>query len=366
MLKIPLAGDMGSLHMTTIPELPYHPPPAEHLTENFTTSQKTILNLLNTKCSDSLENLKQAHALILKTGHFQDHYVAGSLVKCYANPQFGSLSTSLRVLEQVSQPNVFIWNCIIKGCLDLKEPFQAISMYYKMVISDSRPNKYTYPPLFKACTAEQSTEEGIQIHSHVVKRGLNADAHIISAAIQMYASLGRLKEAQHLFDSIGKSDVICCNAMIDGYMKSGDVKAAEELFQSMKEKSVGSWNTMFSGLCNNEMIEEAKNYFDEMPDKDEVSWSAMIDGYNKHGYSKEALEVFYQMQRDDIKPTKFVLSSALSACANVGALDPGKWIHAYIRRNKIMIDAVLGASLVDMYAKCGRLDLSWNVFERIK
>ncbi|KAL2254188.1 UNVERIFIED_CONTAM: Pentatricopeptide repeat-containing protein [Sesamum indicum] len=356
---------MGILNTSTITELPYIPSPAEpDLTEN--PSLKAILNILNTKCTDSLGNLKQAHALILKTGHFRDHYVAGSLLKCYANPKFGSLSNSLRVLEQVYEPNVFVWNCIIKGCMDLREPFKAISMYYEMAISGSRPNKYTYPPLFKACTLEQAIGEGLQIHGHVVKLGLNADVHIISAGIQMYASLGRLSEARNMLETIGKSDVICCNAMIDGYMKFGDVEAAKDLFEIVKEKRISSWNIMISGLCSNEMIAEAEKYFNEMPEKDEVSWSAMIDGYNKGGYSKEALEVFDQMQREEIKPGKFVLSSALAACANVGALDQGKWIHAYMRRSRIVVDAVLGTSLVDMYAKCGRLDLAWDVFEKIK
>ncbi|KAK4427595.1 Pentatricopeptide repeat-containing protein [Sesamum alatum] len=230
---------MGVLNTSTIIELPYHPPPAEH-DQTEIPSQKTILNILNTKCTDSLENLRQAHALILKTGHFRDHYIAGSLLKCYANPKFGSLSSSLQVLEQVYEPNVFVWNCIIKGCMDLREPFKAVSMYYKMAISGSRPNKYTYPPLFKACTLEQAIGEGLQIHSHVVKLGLNADVHIISAGIQMYASLGRLREARNLLEMIGKSDVICCNAMIDGYMKFGDVEAAKDLFEIMKEKSIGT------------------------------------------------------------------------------------------------------------------------------
>ncbi|KAK6159801.1 hypothetical protein DH2020_003182 [Rehmannia glutinosa] len=333
--------NMGALHTATTTELLYHPPPAEHSTENFTTSnpsQKTILHLLNTKCISSLETLKQAHALILKTGYLQDHYVAGSLIKCYANPHFGNLSNLLQVLEQVSEPNVF----------------------------RSRPNKYTYPQVFKACTLERAIEEGMQVHSHVIKRGLNADSHIISAGIQMYASLGCLKEARNMLDSIGILDVICCNAMIDGYMKFGDVKAARELFENMTEKNVGSWNTMISGLFSNEMVIEAKKYFDEMPKKDEVSWSAMIDGYNRCGYFKEALEVFNEMQREEIKPSKFVLSSALAACANLAALDQGKWIHAYIRKNRILVDAILGTSLVDMYAKCGRLDLAWDVFEKIK
>ncbi|KAG8363914.1 hypothetical protein BUALT_Bualt19G0072000 [Buddleja alternifolia] len=341
----------------------------EDLSENVhihNLSHKSILNHLNTRCTNSLQNLKQTHALVLKTALFQDHYIAGSLVKCYSNPRLDSLSASFQVLEQVSEPNVFVWNSIIKGCLDNRQNFKAISLYCQMMISGSRPNKYTYPPLFKACTIEQAIAEGLQFHSHVVKNGLYEDGHIISAGIQMYASFGRLEEARDMFNSFGKSDVVCCNAMIDGYMKAQDVEAAKELFENMKDKSISSWNTMISGSSNNEMIVEAKKYFDEMPVKDEVSWSAILDGYNKGGYYKEALEAFNQMQREGIiKPKKFILSSALAACANVGALDQGKWIHAYIKRNRIVLDEILGTSLIDMYAKCGRLDLAWDVFERM-
>lgn len=352
-------ADMGTLRTTKVTELPNHPPQLQH-------SHKTILNLLNTKCTNSLENLQQAHALVLRTGHFQDHYVAGSLLRCYANPQFGSLSVLSRVLEQVPEPNVFVWNSVIKGCLHLKHPFEAISMYYKMVVSGSSPNKFTYPQLFKACTAEHAIEEGLQIHSHAVKRGLDADAHVISAGIQMYASVGRLVEARNMLDSFGRSDVICCNAMIDGYMKLGHTRAAVELFEVLEEKNVGSWNAMISGFCSNEMVHEAESYFNRMPEKDEVSWSAMIDGCNKAGCFKEAMEFFNQMQREGNRPSKFVLSSALASCAYLGALEQGKWIHSYIKRNRVVLDAVLGAALVDMYAKCGRLDMAWEVFEKTR
>lgn len=352
---------MAALHAATVTELP------NHSIENFDySSQKTIVNLLNSKCSYSLQNLKQAHALILKTGHFQDHYVAVSLLNSYANPRFGSPSTLSQILEHVPQPNAFVWNSVIKGCLHLKHPFEAISMYQKMVFSGSSPNKYTYPQLFKACAFEKSIEEGVQIHGHAIKHGFNGDEHVVSAGIQMYASLGCLVEARNMLDSIGNSDVVCCNAMIDGYMKIGDVGAAKELFELMEEKNVGSWNTMISGFFTNGMIIEAEDCFKKMPGKDEVSWSAMIDGYNRSGCFTDALKVFDEMQREEIKLTKFVLSSLLTSCANTGALDQGKWIHGYVKKNRIVLDAVLGTSMIDMYAKCGRIDLAWDVFERTK
>ncbi|XP_059652280.1 pentatricopeptide repeat-containing protein At5g48910-like [Cornus florida] len=355
---------------TTTTPLPYHLTPKDHLIENSPTSklsQKIILNLLNTKCSTSLQHLKQAHDLILRTGHFQDHFIAGSLVKCYANPHFGTLDCSIKVFDQVLKPNVFVCNSVIKGCLENNEPCKAISFYYEMVVVNSRPNKYTYPTLFKACTAARAVEEAVQIHAHVVKHGLGGDGHIKSAGIQMYASFGRLTEALSMLNDEGEeSDVVCWNAMIDGYMKCGDVEAAKELFDGMLKRNVGTWNVMITGFARCGMLEEARKVFDKMPEKDDISWSAIVDGYNKGGYFKEALEIFHEMQREKVRPRKYVLSSLLAACANVGALDQGRWIHTYMERNFIPIDAVLGTSLVDMYAKCGRLDLAWRVFEKMK
>lgn len=351
---------------------PVHDPhPQVNFTENLSTpnlcyQNPSILNLLNSKCTNSLHNLKQVHALILKTGSFRDHYVAGSLAKCYANPQFCSLTSSLQVFQQVSAPNVFVFNFVIKGCLDNEEPAKAMLLYLEMANSGSRPNKYTYPLLLKACTMEKCIAEGLQVHCHVVKFGLNTDKHIISTAIQMYASLGHIEEARNMFQSNGDSDVVCCNAMINGYMKVGEVEAAREVFDRMVEKNVGSWNTMVSGFAKNVMIDEAKKYFDEMPTRDDISWSAMIDGFNKVGYFREAMEVFTRMQEEGVELNRFVLPSVLASCANVGALDQGKWIHAYISRNGILLDEALGTSLIDMYSKGGHIDLAWGVFEKME
>jgi pentatricopeptide repeat protein len=355
--------------MSTTTNLPYHLASKDFSTENkFTSqlSQKTILDLLNTKSSTSLHHLKQVHAVALRTGHFQDHYVSGTLVKCYANPHFSNLNFALKVFEYVPNPNVFVFNIIIKGCLQNNEPCKAICCYYKMMIAHARPNKFTYPTLFKACTAAEAAEEGVQVHAHVIKQGLSGDVHIRSAGIQMYGSFREVEGARRMLDEDGNSDVICFNAMIDGYLKCGEVEVAKGLFWSMEDKNVGSWNVMVSGMAKCGMIEEARELFNEMKEKNEISWSAMIDGYIKGGYYKEALEVFNVMQREEIRPRKFVLSSVLAACANLGALDQGRWIHAYVNNNSNSFDAVLGTALVDMYAKCGRLDMAWDVFEKME
>ncbi|KAI3781173.1 hypothetical protein L2E82_11177 [Cichorium intybus] len=249
--------------------------PTKNLNQAIT--QKSLLNLLTTKYTTSFQHLKQTHALILKTNHFQDHYVSGSLIKSYAYPYFNAFESSLQVFHQVPNPNVYVWNSVIKACIDNNKPCLALLFYFKMVVSDSRPNKFTYPMLFKACMAVKSVKEGGQIHCHVVKHGFMEDGYVKSAGIQMYSSFGRLTEARMVLD-YSESDVICFNAMIDGYLKCGEIESARVLFKSTAKKNIGSWNAMVTGLAKCGMVEAARNMFDEMPDRDEISWSAMIDG----------------------------------------------------------------------------------------
>lgn len=204
------------------------------------------------------------------------------------------------------------------------------------------------------------------MHAHVVKHGLGGDRYIQSAGIQLYASCGRLSDARRLLGGCGEADAVSWNAMIDGCFKCGDVESAQRLFESMPCRNVGSWNAMITGYARCGRITDSRRLFDEMPQRDEVSWSAMIDGYVQQDCFKEALMIFGEMQMRGIQLRKFVMSSVLAACANAGALDQGRWIHAYAERNLIQLDAVLGTSLVDMYAKCGRLDMALEVFDKIQ
>ncbi|KAK6120742.1 hypothetical protein DH2020_045515 [Rehmannia glutinosa] len=52
-------------------------------------------------------------------------------------------------------------------------------MYYKMVVSGSRPNKCTHPQVFKACTLERAIEEGMQVHSHIIKRESSMEKEVV-------------------------------------------------------------------------------------------------------------------------------------------------------------------------------------------
>ncbi|KAJ8565725.1 hypothetical protein K7X08_008301 [Anisodus acutangulus] len=75
-------------------------------------------------------------------------------------------------------------------------------------------------------------------------------------------------------------------------------------------------------------IVSARKLFDTMPERDVVCWNAMIDGYSQHGMPDEALVLFRQMLQSKVQPNEVTVVAALSACAQMGVLESGPWIHA--------------------------------------
>ncbi|KAG6621468.1 hypothetical protein I3842_Q025900 [Carya illinoinensis] len=99
-----------------------------------------------------------------------------------------------------------------------------------------------------------------------------------------------------------------------------------------------------------------------MPKRDVVSCKAIIAGYVQVGCFLVALDLFHKMLQTGPKPNEFTLVSVLAACANLLALDQGRWILVYIERGEVKMNEQLLASLIDMYAKCGQIEFASKVF----
>lgn len=92
----------------------------------------------------------------------------------------------------------------------------------------------------------------------------------------------------------------------------------------------------------------------------------MIMGFRNAGKFDDALLAFEQMQYAGVLPNRVTMVNALAACADSGAVEMGAWIHDFIRRNGWELDVVLGTALIDMYAKCGRVEEGVRVFSSVK
>uniref|UniRef100_A0A0V0I100 Putative pentatricopeptide repeat-containing protein-like n=1 Tax=Solanum chacoense TaxID=4108 RepID=A0A0V0I100_SOLCH len=109
----------------------------------------------------------------------------------------------------------------------------------------------------------------------------------------------------------------------------------------------------------------ARRLFDESPKKSLASWNAMISGYAQNGLTEMAISLFREMQKLDIHPNPVTITSILSACAQLGTLSMGKWVHDLIKKEKFESNIYVLTALVDMYAKCGNIEEARQVFDSI-
>nr|UPT49028.1 pentatricopeptide repeat protein AaPPR1399 [Agave angustifolia] len=109
-------------------------------------------------------------------------------------------------------------------------------------------------------------------------------------------------------------------------------------------------------------IDFAERLFDEMTTKDVVVWSTMVSGLAQSGRAYQSLGTFREMLEESVAPNKVTIASVLFACAHMGSLQQGKSVHGYMIRLEFELDVVTYTSLLDMYSKCGLVDLAYKVF----
>ncbi|MCI68024.1 pentatricopeptide repeat-containing protein, partial [Trifolium medium] len=72
------------------------------------------------------------------------------------------------------------------------------------------------------------------------------------------------------------------------------------------------------------------------------------------------------MEREkDVIPNDVTLASVLPACANLGALEIGQRVEAYARKNGFFRNLFVSNAILELYAKCGKIDVAWKVFDEI-
>ncbi|MBA0558264.1 hypothetical protein Golob_015292 [Gossypium lobatum] len=120
---------------------------------------------------------------------------------------------------------------------------------------------------------------------------------------------------------------------------------------------------IFYSKCDR--LREARNVLDEMPEKDVVSWTAMISAYSQRGFATEALDLFLEMLRSVTEPNEFTFATVLSSCTGTFGFELGRQIHSLIIKRTLDTHIFVGSSLLDMYAKAGRIHEAREVFESL-
>ncbi|KAL0456823.1 UNVERIFIED_CONTAM: Pentatricopeptide repeat-containing protein, chloroplastic [Sesamum latifolium] len=277
----------------------------------------------------SFKQMKQIHARIIRSSLHRHQVIVTRLIRLCSS--YGELDYATLVFEQIENPSTFAWNLLIRAYTVNDCSLRAIIFYNLMICRGVDVDKFTFPFVMKACLACCYVEKAKEVYAFAVKTGFSGDVYLDNVLMDLYLTCGNLSEGLKVFDK-------------------------------MRIRTIVSWTTITAGLVSNGRIDLAQQMFDKMPVKNVVSWTAMINGYAKSEKPEKAFELFAQMQHDNVKPNEYTLVGLLMACAELGSLKLGRWVHDFAIKNGFEVGVFLGTALIDMYSKCGSLEYAKRVF----
>lgn len=333
-----------------------------------------------------------------------NHVIHNTMIRGYSlsSSPSSSLHYYVNMLVLGLEPNSYTFPFLLKSCTRLDTLDAGRQVHGQVLKFGLDDDVYTHTSLINMYAQHGDLDDARMVFDKSDYR----DAVSFTALITGYASRGYVEKARDLFDSIPIKDVISWNAMISGYAQKGRFDEALSLFKEMRKREVSpNVSTMLSVLSAcahlgdmetgdvarswieehghgsnlklvNAMIDmyakcgdhdKARGFFDSIREKDLISWNVMIGGYTHTSKYREALEVFRLMLVKNVEPNDVTFLNVIPSCAQLGALDLGKWIHAYIERHYSKFpNETLWTSLINMYAKCGNIEASKQIFDGLE
>ncbi|XP_031473640.1 pentatricopeptide repeat-containing protein At5g55740, chloroplastic [Nymphaea colorata] len=333
-------------------------------------SRVTIASFLSASANlASLSEGKQGHAIAVRLGLPLDSILGSGLVNFYA--KCSSIVDAELVFDLMLERDVVVWNLLISGYIQDGHIEDALDLCRRMQLENFRPDSVTLASILSACADCGDLRHGLEGHGYCIRNNLELDVFVASSIIDMYGKCRRIEDARKAFDCTMQRDVVLWNTLMAAYSESGCSGEALKLFYQMQLAgllpNVVSWNAVILGFLRNGQVTEAKDFFMQMQSTgtapNSVTWTTLISGLAQNGHGSDAFDHFEKMQAAGLKPNAMVIVGLLMAATALSLLQPGKQIHAYIARHGLAVSPWIMTSLVDMYAKCGSVNLARKVFD---
>uniref|UniRef100_A0A0D9X1X2 Cytochrome P450 n=1 Tax=Leersia perrieri TaxID=77586 RepID=A0A0D9X1X2_9ORYZ len=255
----------------------------------------------------AFEDARRLHAAVLVGGHGHGTVLVAQLVRAYA--KLGELGHALRVFDGMPRRNSFAWNAVIKGLVDVGRLSDALEMFWEMVHDGSvAADGFTYPPVIKACAALGDVEQGRKVweivEADIARGDARPNVFVQCALVNMFAKCGCLDEARRVFESMEVRDLVAWTAMIGGSVHAGD-------------------------------------------------WIEVVDLFN-------------QMRSEGFGVDSVIAATVISACGRAGELQVGIALHGCAMKSGVSSDICVSNALVDMYCKCGYVEMADCLFRYTK
>ncbi|XP_049385488.1 putative pentatricopeptide repeat-containing protein At3g47840 [Solanum stenotomum] len=348
---------------------------------------------VNLKCGELL------HGYSMKANFVSSVFVGSSLVDMYMKA--GKVIEGCGVFDEMPLRNVVSWTAVITGLVRAGYNEEGLVYFSEMWRDGVECDSYAYAIVLKACADIGCLNYGREMHTRIVKKGLDVSSYVANSLATMYNKCGKVNYGMCLFGRMKSRDVVSWTTVITTYVQIGQDQYGIQAFLRMIESNVTPNEYTFAAVvaaCANlsklhwgvqlhanvlrvgfldslsvsnsivtmyskcGKLDSASLIFHEMSRRDIVSWSTIIAGYAQAGCGDEAFELLTWMRKEGPKPTEFALASVLSACGSTAILDQGKQLHAHVLIIGLDHTPLVLSALINMYSKCGSIVEASKIF----
>lgn len=233
----------------------------------------------------------------------RDVLVWTNLVSGFA--RWGDMESANDSFNKMPEKNTVSWTALISGYVRNGMGDTALELFTRMMVSQVRPDQFTFSSCLCACASVASLTHGKQIHACLIRTNFKPNTIVISSLIDMYSKCGSLKVSKLIF------------------------------FLTSNKQDPVLWNTMFSALA-------------------------------QHGHGEEAMKMFDDMVKQGVKPDRTTFIVIINACSHSGLVAEGlRYFKSMSSDHGIAPDQQHYACLIDLLGRAGRFDMLMNHLENM-
>lgn len=354
---------------------------------------------------------RSVHAYAIKSGMESQTLVGNSLVSMYAKS--GLVLDASAVFGEISDKDVVSYNAAIAGLAENKLLEDAFKLFIEMIKGTVKPNYATIANILPICAALANSgidRLGKEIHCYVLRRAdLENEIIVINSILSFYLKVGRIQEAESLFERMKFRDSVSWNSMIAGYAPNDQwLKALETFRQLVSRKMIGldsitiiSILPVCAHLSNLQAGKEIHGYIFRHPalyedtsignalikfyakccraeaafrtfslvrQKDLISWNTMLDVLGINLLVTHFADLLCLMFVEGVKPDAITILTVVHLCASLSRINNVKESHGFSLRSGILhgdAEPTLGNALLDAYAKCRNMEYASKLFDSL-
>jgi len=151
--------------------------------------------------------------------------------------KYGLLYEAESFFQHIQQPDILTYNTMMKTYIRNGHSNRAVQLFHQIQQKGLTPDENTFNLALTACGKISSPTQGQQILEMMKMKNIPVQTHLNSAIIIMYGKCGLVDEAKAFFQTIQRT-LNTYTAMMAVYTKNGHLKEAQELFYQMEKEGI--------------------------------------------------------------------------------------------------------------------------------